>query len=485
MINPWLCCFIYALQIYPQNPNLEHYVIVPPLGRIKSLAASPFDLFAVNDGYLLIFNRPDLTLQRTVYFEPPPDLIAYDAAADELWITTAAGLIRYNRALGTVREYKFSDPVDGLACGSDKIYLLGPRKYALDKITGEIGEVNIFPSGLKWSRRLTDDDLRRYRYLSPFYYRDGMTETQDPEARFPITAMCDDGMELFVGTDGYGILKYNTVSWRRDRLIFGPLDVAIRRVRTVGGAFFFISRSGISRLDIKTGKWDYRRLNMDISDLLSLDSSLVVTDGNRVSFLTGTLVFPIRDFSSAILAMAADNQYLYIGTGTGMFRIERGTSAAFPFGPDGHPVYAIAPVGDKTYVGTEYSLYRYLSPSGVWDRIFPRGVKKVIPVGSDIFFLSMDNQLLRYLPRNDGKPASDSDWVLLPFFNIYDIETDNSVLYCASYNGLNYFEPGTGLYKPIYDLPRQKYNSVLVADQFIFALSDNLIYRLPISGRDR
>jgi len=484
MISLGLCCFLYALQVDPQNINLERYDVIPPLGRVTSITASVLNLYAISGNYLLIFERSGLKLTRTVFFDPPPGLAAYDPA-DELWLTNGNGLVRYNLVLGSVREYPFTGFISALACGSDNIYLQSARKFALEKTTGKFHEVAAFPGGLKWISVLTEDELRRHPYLIPYYYRDDLTVTQSPETRFSITALCDDGLDLYVGTDGYGLLKYNTVSGQKERLIFGPLDLNFRRqARKSGEWLYFITDAGVSRLNPKTGKWDYRRLNVTINDLFIADSSWIITGGNAISYLSGTMVFPIDDFKSAVLTAATDARYFYVGTGTGMFRIERGTNEALAFGPEKQPVLAIAPVGDETYVGTEFALFRYRLNADRWDRIFPRGVKKIVALGPDMFFLSLDNQLIKFRPAADDTRIDDSTWVLLPYFNIYDIETDNSVLYCASYNGLNYYEPGTSLYKPIYNLPRQKYNSILVADPYLFAVADRLIYRLPILSRD-
>ncbi|MEO0184147.1 MAG: hypothetical protein ABIL40_11825, partial [candidate division WOR-3 bacterium] len=58
------------------------------------------------------------------------------------------------------------------------------------------------------------------------------------------------------------------------------------------------------------------------------------------------------------------------------------------------------------------------------------------------------------------------------------------VLYCATGSGINYFEPLSANYNPIYNLPRIKYNHVAVVDEYIIAVSDENIYRLARKYRD-
>jgi hypothetical protein len=483
MFSLGLYFFLYGLQVDPQNINLERYDVIPPLGRVTSIASSVLYVYALSDNYLLIFERPALKLARTVFFNPAPTLVAYDQA-DELWLATSEGLVRYNLTLGSVREYPFSGSISALASGLDNLYFRSGRNYALEITTGKFREVAAFPDGLKWSAALAEGELRRYPYLIPYYFQDELTVTRTAETRFPITALREDGLDLFVGTGGYGLLKYNTVSGQKARVIYGPLDLNFRRVRKIGDRFYFLTGAGVSQFNPVTGDWDYRRLNMTLSDLFVSDSNWVVTSGNAISYISGTAVFPMDEFSSLILSAAASPRYFYVGTGNGMFRIERGTSEALAFGPEKQPVLAIAPVGDVTYVGTELSLFRYRASADKWARIFPRGVKKIVPLGSEIFILSLDNQLIIFRPDADDTLVGDSSWVLLPYFNIYDIESDGAVLYCAGYNGLSYYEPATGLLKTIYRLPRQKYNTILVTDQYIFAVADRLIYRLPVTSRD-
>lgn len=483
MINLGLCFFLYGLQIEPRNINLDRYDVIPPLGRVTSIASSALNVYALNDNYLVVFERPGLKIVRTIFFSPAPTLVAYDQA-DELWLTTSEGLVRYNLNLGSVREYPFSASISAIACGLNDVYFQSGRNCALEKTTGKFREVTAFPDGLKWSAVLTETEMRRFPYLIPYYYQDDLTSTRSAETRFPITALCEDGLDLFVGTSGYGLLKYNNISGQKVRVIYGPLDLNLRRVQKTDNGFYFITGTGVSRLDPKTGIWDYRRLNMALGDLFISDSNWTVTSGNTISYISGTAVFPMEEFSSLILSAATSPRYFYVGTGNGMFRIERGTSEALAFGPERRPVLAIAPVGDVTYVGTDMSLSRYRAGADKWERIFPRGVKKIVPLGSEIFFLGLDNQLIIFRPGAADTVIGDSSWVLLPYFNIYDIESDSTVLYCAGYNGLSYYEPGTGLFKPIYNLPRQKFNSVLVTDQYIFAVADRLIYRLPVTNRD-
>ncbi|MEO0156470.1 MAG: hypothetical protein ABIL07_05100, partial [candidate division WOR-3 bacterium] len=180
-----------------------------------------------------------------------------------------------------------------------------------------------------------------------------------------------------------------------------------------------------------------------------------------------------------------DQTSIYVGTVDGMYKILRETREPIEFGPDRYPVYVIYPSNEQIFVGGEFATYRFDQRLNQWFQIMPWGAKDICEVKSNFYFLTVDNQLIRYKPLGDSILVdNDTNVILLPYFNIYDIDSDGKILYCATGSGINYFDPETQLYNPIYNLPRIKYNNVAVVNEDIIAISDNCIYRLPIKYRD-
>lgn len=484
MINFILCYMIFSVNITPQNPFLDHYTVMPPLGQITSIATSPLYVLAVSDNYLLFFNKQTLALEKTVHFDQTIDLIAYDQQYDELWIFNTSSIIRFAITSYIVKEFTFSENVNGCGIGIDYIYLDAWRNYSLNKRTGEITAVNSFPKNVKWYKKTSDRDIQNYSFLTPYYYVDDPKESQSPFYQYKITSIYDDGLWLYVGTDRFGFLRYHTVSWQKKRIIYGPLDRMIKKVKRFDGNIYFISASGISYYTSGTGSWNYQRLVHEVADFVWMDNSLVFGFENRMSRAGGAMEFTVSNFKSDVICLSSDEQYIYAGTNSGLFRIIKGTNKPIQFGPDQYPVYAVYPMKEEIYVGGEFGFYKYYKKENRWSEIINYGIKDIVEVKNELYLLGVNNQLIKYQTIQSDSSASDQDWIVLPYFNIYDIDTDNEILYCASYAGVYYYEPATEFYKVIFGLPRIKYDYIFIVDDNILAVSNQNIYRLPIKYRD-
>lgn len=481
-----LTSILGALEIYPQNIFLDRYELIPPLGKIKSIATSIDKVFAVSDNYLLIFDKKSLELLRTTYFKKEISLVGYDPFADELWISGVYSIIRYNFHLGTVREYGFPGVINGIGFDQQRVYISSQKKYAMDRINGNLEVVPQFPENVIWYKNFEKKQLNEYIFLTPYFYQDSLMQTNNPFHRYEITALYDEGQELYVGTDQYGILRYNKITMFRERIIYGPLVTRGVKLKKIATDYFFISSAGISLLkseDIKN--WYYFRLSGDPSDFLYINGDYIVSFGNQIASIRGAMTTPIAYFKNKIITINFDGMNIYVGTNNGMFKILRDTNEPLDFGPNRYPVYVIYPMDDQILVGGEHATYQYDRQQNRWFQIMPWGTRDICKLKSSLYFLTHENQLIKY-PLFADSSAKEGDTVpsILPYFNIYDVDTDGEVLYCATGSGINYFEPLSANYNPIYNLPRIKYNHVAVVDEYIIAVSDENIYRLARKYRD-
>ncbi len=484
MINLLFYCVLLSVNVTPQNILWDRYTITPPLGEVKSIVTSPLNIFAISDNYLIVFDKQDFTVKKTLHFDQEIELIGYDQQYDDLWISGASSIMRLTVATYTLREYPFVDDIHRLGIGKDYLYLDAVRNYSLNKRTGEIKEIHSFSGDSKWHMRITESDIRNYTFLTPYYYYDESEESQAPFSQFPITALYDDGMYLYVGTYRYGILKYNKVSWQKERIIYGPLDLDLRKVRKFDNNIYFVSSLGVSHYQIGAGNWHYQRFTHQIADILFFENNFLVSFENHISRVDGNMIFRISTIGADILCLNSDNTYIYVGTNSGLLKIYKGTNEPIPFGPDRHSIYSVYSTENNVFAGGEFGFYQYNKEKKVWAKVLPFGVKDIISIEDDLYLLGVNNQIIKYNKSEQDLPSSDTSWILLPYFNIYDIDTDNEVLYCASYAGIYYYEPKTELYKVVYNLPRVKYEYVFVADTDIIAVTDKNIYSLPIEFRD-
>jgi ligand-binding sensor domain-containing protein len=478
---------LLAVTIHPQNALSDHYTIIPPLGQIESITASDIQVFAGSGQYLLFFDKMSFTFQKSVFFDCTIELIGYDNYTNDLWIACPDGLIRFNIMSYSLRTYPVPTPIQRFSLDATNVYFENARtaeRYALDKVLGTISSINYFPQNLRWNSKNTVSEVRNYPFLNPYYYYDDAQASQVPFERYAITALLDDGMHLYVGTDRFGMLRYNKVSWESRRVVYGPLDAQIRTVRKFDDDIYFLSVQGISYFQEDPRNWQYLRLNREAYDMTITNDGLFIARNGRVLKTSGNLEFPLYDFRSDVLTLNEDHDYLYVGTRSGLYRLKKGTSNAVPFGPDAYAVYYVYPSENAIYVAGEFALYRYDRKEMEWETAFNFGVKDIAGIGQEIYALGTNNQIMHSPRAQNDSASADTSWLLLPYFNIYDIDTDGADLYCATYAGLYYYEPSSELYKVIYNLPRIPYEHVFVISGNIIAVSRNSVYALPLEYRD-
>jgi len=481
MINLLFCCVLFSLDIAPQNVLWDHYTIIPPLGEVKSIAASPLSLLVISDNNLLIFEKYSLKLKKTLHFNDQNIyLLAYDRYSNEFWILGEKSIIRLTMPTYTLREYPVPEQAERLGVSRNYLYLDGVKNFSFDKRNGVTKLIQVFPEGIEWYKKTGDADIKKYPYLTPYYYFDEAKETQTPFARFRITALYDDGMDIYVGTRGYGILKYNKISWQKKRIIYGPLDLHIRQVKKFDDKVYFVSHLGLSFFTAGTDEWHYHRFVRGINNILLSNKELIITLGGEISRIDKGMTFTISTLTTDVLCLSADETSFYIGTSTGLYKLYKGTNDPMQFGPEGHAIYCVLPADGQIYAGGEFGFYRYDRDKKKWNKELNFGVKEIVQIKDVLYLLSTNNQLIKYRQGED----TDTNWVLLPYFNIYDIDSDDEVLYCATFAGIYYYEPDTELYKVIYNLPRIKYDYVFVTGENIISVSNSAIYSLPIEHRD-
>ena len=486
MIN---LCFFFLVQVtnYPQNAAWDRYTVVPPLGKVKAIAASITQVFAISDNYLLVISKPQFAFEKAISFDDEPHLVGYDNYTNDLWIAGYENIIRLTLPSYSLREYKLPFSVHRFAIDVSKVYMesaVNAGKYAIDKVTGALSSVNFFPENLYWYGATALDDIRAYPFLAPYYYYDNMQFSQIPFREYPITAVYDDGMYLYVGTDHYGLLKYNKTSWQNERIIYGPLDSSIRTVREYDEKVFFLSTAGISYYEAGSQHWQYLRLDNAMTDVVTVDSIIFLASNNQVLRMSGTLEFPVGDFNTNVLALSSDSQNIYVGTQSGLFVVNKHSSRILPFGPDQYAVYCVYPTDEAIYVGGEFSLYKYARNRKEWTTLSNFGIKDIVGIEGNIYALGTNNQIMQFESPTGDSSVPDTGWILLPYFNIYDIDTDDRVLYCATYSGMYYYDPAASSYNVIYNLPRISYDYVYVIDEYILAVSKNSMYLLPLEYRD-
>jgi hypothetical protein len=483
----FLLCFLVNSTIYPQNALWDHYTVIPPLGTVKSIASSNLHVYAISGDYLLFINKQNFTFEKSVYFSCEPYLVGYDQYTNDIWVVCRDTLVRFTTTTYSLRKFPFTHLVHRFAIDASNLYvetMASGGKYRINKATGAISSVNVFPENLFWYKTTTDSDIRKYPFLSPYYYFDDPDRSQRPTQQYPITAIHEDGMYLYVGTDRYGILRYHTISWQSQRIVHGPLDGFLKRVRRDGEKIYFLSTSGISYRERDTENWRYLRLDGRTTDFAFFNSELFVAAYDQVVRTSGALEFPYVDVRTDILSIETDANSMYIGTRSGSYRIFKGSKDVLHFGPDHYVIYSIYPTDDAVYVGGEFAMYKFDKETAAWSTLLNFGIKKIVGISAGVYALGLNNQIIQYRPGGFDTLDIDTSWTLLPYFNIYDIDAGDDVVYCATHTGIYYYDPANIEYKVIYNLPRIRYDYIFLVDDHIFAIAGGTIYSLPVEHRD-
>jgi hypothetical protein len=485
MSNLSIGILLLSLSVTSPNPLLEHYTIIPALGTIKSIASSPTSVFIISDNYLVIFNTQTMDIEKTLHFDEDIHLLAYDRLYNELWIAGTAHIIRFNTAMFNLREYPFTDDVDRIGIETDYVYLDGSRTYRLHKRSGVIELAPGIPSDVVWFQHTAGNDIRTYPYLAPYNYFDEPQFSEVPLRQYPITTLYDDGIHLYVGTAGYGLLQYNKVSWSKKRIVYGPLSARIHKVKKYDSTYYFLTAEGISYIDSDTRTWNYYRTAHTLVSMTYSSNKLMISSGHSISQDNNGVYVTVRTFNTDILTLNADAGQVYIGTTSGLYRMYHGTSEPLSFGPDKYSVYTVYPTAEYIFAGGEYSLYKYDRTDNTWTEALPFGVKDIACINDTLFLLGVSNQLIQYAYGADTfQSEHEQSWILLPYFNIYDIDADDEVLYCASYSGIYYYEPITQSYRVIYNLPRTDFTNVFIVGDTLYAVSKENLLTLPLRYRD-
>lgn len=468
--------WLTGIVVQPDRAAGDRYGIVAPLGRIASIATSIDRVFCVSDHYLVIMNRRRMTNTDVYRFDRPVQLGAYDMWFADLWLVTADTLVRFTPFSGSVRSFPLTVRVDSFAVGADALYAGGGELYRIDRSTGTTTPVAEVPAGLTWHKALTAGQLRRYPFLTPFHYRDPMAESTDPLRIYPITALHEDGVELYVGTNGYGLLRYNTLSLQMERAVYGPRSLGINDVRILGDDLYLAGDEGLSILG-PSRQWRYAATALPVQDVVAIDSTLLVNEGQVLARLDKGLRFPLLSPAARITALTATDSAIYVGTTQGIMIWHALTGAQTLLARSEQAVQAIAVHEDRLYAGTSTAWLRYLPESGSWRPVINQGIAEAVGVGAWLYLRGDNRQLLRLSGEND-------QWELLPYYNINDIATDGTDLYCATVLGLSYLEASSGLMRYIVGLPREEYQRVVVHANMIYAFSRDRLYTLPTTVRD-
>ncbi len=357
--------------------------------------------------------------QDVVYFGTTGGIIRYDRFTKS-WLdplTTTSGM-----PSNYVRQLAFDEQYNELWAVTDR----GVAKY---NITFE----SWYPES-EFPENLVINDWRKSRFASlftPFRYDYSDGYISDPNLRrYPITVGFQGEFDMmYVGTWGMGVGTIDTRHLQFEPIVYGPFNFNISKVIEIGdvlwlGNDYTQSEQGITSYDLITHQWNY----YEEEYIVGLDNSDITCGVNS-------------------------GDYIWLGTGDGLIRMDRSGSFNTLRMTKGLPsteVLALAEYGGMLYVGTDDGLGILHTSGDVPDSTFKLPLEKQYLLRN---FRVNDLLVFKgtlYIATNDGvfsynsdksqfhkldTPAADLSW------GANDIAADDRIVYFGARFGVVTVDP--------------------------------------------
>lgn len=418
----------------------EERVLLTDFSHTDALAASPFTVFAATPHGLSLYDRRARAWRLPVTaldgYPPARARVALaDAAGNAVWLGTDDGWARYDVDVGRWERASVAGGVSDLVLDADDpasgIFMFTRSGWQF---------VPRGTSMLVQGRGLPRPDRR----LEPLEPRAALTRAPQADAlraliladprhgirRFTSAARTPDQHDLFLGTDGLGVVRVDVATGEWERLPFGLLAQGAGAVAAGPGGIWVATF-------VRVGQGERRGLTWVTADL----SSFTAVAGS------GVAGFGFREGRRLLVS----GSYLWLATEAGLLKIERESLRTRVFDLN---VLSLAPAPDGIWAGTT------------------RGLAAV----------THDDRVI-YI----GSPgAATSGLAAQPVLSLLAV---GETLWVGSRAGLGVLVPGApdAVVPPeVADAPALRQPVVALArraDTLFVATSEQLAWRDPVSGR--
>ncbi|MEW6684833.1 MAG: hypothetical protein AB1393_01320 [Candidatus Edwardsbacteria bacterium] len=269
------------------------------------------------------------------------EITAPDHYSNNVWFATSATLFRYEPTFEKWFSFPspFSRPIDSLAIGRFHIWIASENKFACffrrtnDRFTIVSQDSLHSEENMVWFKRrkfFLSKILYRYGFLAPYFYLD------ENLRRYQITAVVEDpfSADVWVGTSGLGVFRYNRYTWQKTHLPFGFTSENIRAIAQDGKNLWF-GGQGITYWQREEKNWQYFEspyslglLSDRIKSILPINHliwfgtsyGLAKYDLTEKRFTTYTIFDGLND--NDVFCLASERAYLWVGTKFGLCQLD-------------------------------------------------------------------------------------------------------------------------------------------------------------------
>ncbi len=375
VVVAWMCAQPLQAQVGARLWRPEERVIISDFSVVQALAVSEDLLYAATDGGLVIYDRrfgrwePPVTGLDGYPLEPVRVAVV-DPVDRSVWLGTDQRLVHYVPTLkrfetipvvGGVRDLMLDrrDPFAGMWVGTRAgweflpyggIMLTPATQLPADPVHPTTADVALQRAPYLATRAaeiLTDERMRRYSYTA--------------------TAIAPDTDELFVGTDGLGVLQVDPGTTEIRRMAFGLLESSASGVVAVPGGVWTGTPAGGLHSGFTFVSDDLQRFAYDegagvgyqfrqVFDLVWRDPVLwAATDGGvvrRDGHRAGEVLYRYSGVElDVVFALTEGSGGVWAGTQHGLVWVGESGEARRVDSPSVGPILSLVASNDTLWIG--------------------------------------------------------------------------------------------------------------------------------------
>lgn len=312
--------------------------------EFRKISAISYDLeyvyFGASDGvarYDKLFKRWEYPISVSDGLISGKILVCgYDKYSDCLWIVTPNGFQKYNPSVRSSELFlnvtQRTQGIHSIGIGEKAVWFVSDVDIIkFDRETEEWHHVATTPTNLVWWGRksLAALNSSRYTFLSPYYYLDSNL------VEYEITAIAENDGYLWVGTDGYGVWRYDLLTFEGEHLLYG---LAKDRVDCIGkdGDTLWVGgingeSNGITLWDRRNERFKYfetpHTLGLKSENVYAItvgedfvgfgtDQGISLYDKKENRWWTYTIFEGLP--SNEVISLEHDSSYIFCGTDFGL-----------------------------------------------------------------------------------------------------------------------------------------------------------------------
>jgi hypothetical protein len=340
----------------------EERVVLRDFSFVYEVTATNDAVYAATWGGLIVYDsRFERWLPPVTRLDGFPDAepvaLLGDPADESLWIGTADEVVHYMPRLGLFERIAVPEGVQSLSFDRQDpfggLYVQTPnhRWLMIPRGSAVATRVSRFPPN---GSRLTSSTLARVLGLFPAVETLQATVLAEGGRRYHYTSAATDpaSRNVFLGTDGLGLVRYDDGVSRLERLTFGLLADGVGAILLTGDGVWAGTTPhspltppaslpsyvpGFTRIssDVSSTRWDRGRGVMgypfrEVRDMVEwdgrvwagTDAGVVPLEGERSAVLDRTRGLPTNDVRA--LAVTPSGEDLWVGTSRGLVLLRDG-----------------------------------------------------------------------------------------------------------------------------------------------------------------